>query len=88
MKTTTAREFRSRFAKLAQQGDTVLVTRRGKPAGVFYPIPDAQRLPMSVRRELFFEFSQELSRALKQRGITEKDVLRDFETPKKRRRRR
>jgi len=88
MKTTTAREFRSRFAKLAQQGDTVLVTRRGRPAGVFYPIPDAQKLPMSVRRELFFEFSQDLSRALKQKGVTEKDVLRDFETFKKRRRRR
>jgi|PersoiStandDraft_1058852.scaffolds.fasta_scaffold86228_2 antitoxin (DNA-binding transcriptional repressor) of toxin-antitoxin stability system len=87
MKTTTAREFRSRFSKLARQGDTVLVTRRGRPAGVFYPIPDAQRLPMSVRRELFFEFSQDLSRALKQRGITEKDVLRDFETFKRRRRR-
>lgn len=88
MKTTTAREFRSGFAKLSQQGDTVLVTRRGKPAGVFYPISDAQRLPMSVRRELFFEFSQGLSRGLKHRGITEKDVLRDFETFKKRRRRR
>jgi prevent-host-death family protein len=88
MKTTTAREFRSRFSRLVRQGDTVLVTRRGRPAGVFYPIPDAQRLPILVRRELFFEISQDLSRALKQRGITEKDVLRDFETFKKRRRRR
>jgi hypothetical protein len=35
----------------------------------------------------FPEFSQDLSRALKQRGITEKDVLRDFETFKRRRRR-
>lgn len=88
MKTTTAREFRSGFSKLLKGEDTVLVTRRGKPAAVVYPIPETQKLPLSVRRELFFEFSSDLSRALKTKGITEKDVLRDFETFKKRRRRR
>ena len=41
---------------------------------------------MEIRRELFFDFSQQMARALKAHGVTEEDVLRGFAEFKKRRR--
>jgi len=88
MKTASVREFRSQVSDLIQGKETVLVTRRGKPAAVLLPLTDPGKVPMEIRRELFFDFSQRMARALKTRGLTEDDVLRDFAETKKRRRRR
>ena len=88
MKTTTVREFRSQFCAMLQGKEAVLVTRRGKPAAVFYPLNDPPKLPMEIRRRLYLELSAEIARDLDARGITEEEILRDFEAFKKRRRRR
>jgi len=88
MKTTTVRQFRSQFCELLQGKEAVLVTRRGKPAAVVYPLNDPQKLPMEVRRNLYLELSAEIARDLDARGITEEEILRDFEGFKKSRRRR
>lgn len=87
MKTTTIREFRKEVSELLQGKEPVLVTRRGKPAGVVYPLNDPKRLPMEVRRELYLELSAKIAKELDARGITEEQIQRDFEAFKKRRRR-
>jgi PHD/YefM family antitoxin component YafN of YafNO toxin-antitoxin module len=88
MKTTTVRQFRSQFCELLQGKEAVLVTRRGKPAAVVYPLNDPKKLPMEVRRKLYLELSAEIARELDAKGITEDEILDDFEEFKKRRRRR
>ena len=88
MKTTTVRQFRSQFCEMLQGKEAVLITRRGKPAAVVYPLNDPQKLPMEVRRKLYLQLSAEIARDLDARGITEKEIQRDFEKHRKRRRRR
>ena len=86
MKTTSVREFRSQISKLIQGKASVLVTRHGKPAAVLVPLTDPDRVPMEIRRELFFDFSRKMGRALKAKGITEEDVLNGFAEFRKSRR--
>jgi antitoxin (DNA-binding transcriptional repressor) of toxin-antitoxin stability system len=73
---------------MLQGKEAVLITRRGKPAAVVYPLNDPQKLPMEVRRKLYLHLSAEIARDLDARGITEEEIQRDFEEHRKRRRRR
>ena len=86
MKTTSVRGLRSQISELIQGKASVLVTRHGKPAAVLVPLTDPEKVPMEIRRELFFDFSQKMGRALKTKGLTEEDVLNGFAEFKKRRR--
>ena len=56
----------------------ILVTRRGRVAGIFFPRPEAT-LPMEFKRELFKILSSDVARQLKQRRVSEDDVMEDFE---------
>jgi antitoxin (DNA-binding transcriptional repressor) of toxin-antitoxin stability system len=58
MKTATVRELRNRFASISawlEQGETVLLTRRGKPLGRIVPEPKAAARGGNKRRKLFAE---------------------------------
>jgi len=46
---------------------------------VFFPRP-AESLPIELKRELFSVLSSEVARELRKRQISEKDVLRDFKS--------
>ena len=78
MKMTTVREFRDRATALLRSKDPVLVTRRGRLAGVFFPCPQAT-LPLELRREVFGMLSAVIARQIKRRGLSEGEVLADFE---------
>ena len=41
MKISTVREFRDKATTLLRSKDPILVTRRGRLAGVFFPWPEA-----------------------------------------------
>jgi len=77
MRISTVREFRDKATGLLRSRDPILVTRRGRLAGVFFPQPEAS-LPMELKRELFATLSAEVTRQIKRRGLTENDVLEDF----------
>jgi hypothetical protein len=77
MRMSTVREFRDKATVLLRSRDPILVTRRGRLAGVFFPQPEAS-LPIELKRELFATLSAEVARQLKRRKVTEKDVLEDF----------
>jgi hypothetical protein len=85
MRITTIREFRDRATTLIRSEDPILLTRRGRVAGVFLPWREAT-LPLDLKRELFSMLTSEIARHLKRKRVTEKDVLQDFARWRKARR--
>ena len=85
MRISTVREFRDHATSLLRSKDPVLVTRRGRLAGVFFPRPESS-LPIELKRELFPVLSAEIARQIKKRGLKEEEVLADFESWRRRRR--
>ena len=88
VKTVSARDARAQFSKLINGKEAVLVRCNGKPTAVIYPLGGATVLPMDVRRQLFLEASAKVANQLDAKGITEAELMRDFEDFKKRRRER
>lgn len=85
MRITTVREFRDNATGLLRSKTPILVTRRGRLAGVFFPWPQ-ESLPVEFKKELFSVLSAKLGRELKRRKISEEEVQADFESWRKARR--
>jgi hypothetical protein len=85
MKISTVREFRDNATGLLRSRDPILVTRRGRLAGIFFPRPEAS-LPIELKRELFPVLSSEIARQLSKRGLKEKDIVAEFQSWRKRKR--
>ena len=85
MRVSSIREFRDRATALFRSEDPILVTRRGRIAGVFLPWRE-ESLPIDMKRELFSMLSSAIAAELKKKNISEKDVLQDFERWRKVRR--
>ena len=78
MRISTVREFRDGARGLLRSKDAVLVTRRGGLAGVFFPCPQTT-LPLELKREVFGMMSRLIARQIGRRGLSEGEVLVDFE---------
>jgi len=85
MRISTVREFRDNATGLLRSKDPILVTRRGRLAGVFFPRPETT-LPIAFKRELFSILSDEVRRQIRKRGLSEEEILADFESWRKSRR--
>ena len=85
MKISTVREFRDNASGFLRSKDPILVTRRGRLAGVFFPRPE-QSLPIELKRELFAVLSSEIGRQLKKRGLKAEEIVADFELWRKNKR--
>lgn len=85
MRITSVREFRDKATGLLHSRDPILVTRRGRLAGIFFPTPGAT-LPLELKRELFTHLSAEIGRRVRRRGLTEEDIETGFESWRKTRR--
>ena len=85
MRISTVREFRDGATGLLRSKDPVLVTRRGRLAGIFFPCPQAT-LPLELKREVFGMLSRVIARQIERRGLSEGEVLADFERWRKERR--
>ncbi|MFQ5893163.1 MAG: hypothetical protein ACE5H5_02515 [Nitrospinota bacterium] len=88
MKITTVRDFRNKATAYLKAEEPVLITRHGRVAGLLLPLQDPEHLPVDLRRELLARFGEYLSKSLEARGISEKEILEDFEASRKTRRRR
>jgi len=84
MRISTVREFRYKAAGLLRSRTPILVTRRGRLAGIFFPRPEIT-LPIELKREIHDMLSSDVARLLRRRKISEDDVLEDFEASQKRR---
>jgi len=82
MKISTVREFRDNATGLLRSKSPILVTRRGRLAGVFFPWPEST-LPLDFKKELFSVLSSEVGRQVKKRGLTGEAVQADFESWRK-----
>jgi hypothetical protein len=78
MKVRSNREFQNDLGGLLRSKYPVVVTRRGKLAGVFFPCLD-ESLPRGVKRELFAIISSDIAGRLRKSGVREQDILRDFQ---------
>ncbi len=85
MRISSVREFRDRATGLLRSKDPILVTRRGRLAGIFFPTP-AATLPIELKRELFSVLSAEIGRRVRRRGVSEQDIEAGFESWRKKRR--
>jgi len=85
MKIATVREFRDNASGLLRSRDPILVTRRGRLAGVFFPRPESS-LPVELKRELFPMLSAQIARQIRKRGLTEDEIVIDFQDWRKKKR--
>ncbi len=85
MRISSVREFRDRATALLRSDDPILVTRRGRVAGVFLPWREAT-LPVDLRRELFLMLTADIARELRKKRVSQDEVLKDFEHWRKGRR--
>lgn len=85
MRLSTVREFRDKATGMLRSKAPILVTRRGRLAGIFFPRPE-MTLPLEFKRELFAVLSADVKRQLGRRGVSAEDVLADFETWRRKRR--
>lgn len=85
MRLSTVREFRDKATGFLRSKAPVLVTRRGRLAGIFFPRPEIT-LPLEFKRELYGMLCADIKRELKRRGVKEEEVLSDFEAWRKKRR--
>jgi len=77
MRISTVREFRDNASGMLRANDPILVTRRGRLAGIFFPRPEAT-LPIELKREMFGILSTEVARQIRRRGLSEEAILADF----------
>jgi hypothetical protein len=85
MRMSTVREFRDNATSLLRSRSPILITRRGRLAGIFFPRPESS-LPVELKREIFPALAGEVARLLRKRGTSEREVVEDFEAWRKARR--
>jgi len=85
MRVSTVREFRDKASGMLRSKEPILITRRGRMAGVFFPSPEGT-LPVDLNRQLFDRLSAEIGRRLKPSVASKAEILADFKSWKKARR--
>lgn len=85
MKITTIREFRDNATGLLRSRTPILVTGRRRVAGIFFP-RTAITLPVEIRRHLYDKLTGDVARQLRQRKVSEVNVLKDFDEARRKRR--
>ena len=78
MKISTVREFRDNASGMLRAKDPILITRLGRLAGIFFPRPETT-LPVELKREMFGILSAEVARQIRRAGLTEAEILADFD---------
>jgi hypothetical protein len=85
MQISTEREFREDTAGMLRAKAPILVTRRGRLSGIFFPQPEST-LPIELKRELFAVLSADVAQQISDRRLSEDEILADFKSWRKKRR--
>jgi hypothetical protein len=86
MKIAGIRELRAQSAALLGGDEPLLVTKHGKISGVYLPLEEPDNIPDDLRRELASVLGRHLSKLLARQGITERQIEKDFDAHRRRRR--
>ena len=87
MKLISVKEFRDKATSALKSKEPLIIMRRGEVAGIFFPVP-LNTVPFEFRKDLFVTLTESIKKALEKKGITEEEILEDFEKFRKTRRRR
>ena len=85
MRISTVRDFRDHATTLLRDEEPLLVTRRGRLAGVYLPWTKST-LPTDLKRELFLALTAGLEKQAAKAKLNEDEVQRDFAAWRKKRR--
>jgi hypothetical protein len=88
MRVASVKEFKDKATQYLKDEEPILVTRHGKVTGLYLPIEHPESFPFDLRKELIVRLGETISRSLEEKGISEEDLIENFETFKKTRRRR
>ena len=88
VRVATLRDFRDRATEWLRSDDVVLVTRDGQPAGFWVPWDQPGALPDELRSTIFQRLTSMVQDQLRTAGVSEEDVLADFEASRRTRHRR
>jgi len=80
MEFATVKEFRDQATKFLRSRDPVLITRRGRPAGIYVSFQENEDLSFEFRKDLMLALIAKVRKSLQEHGLTEQDILSDFET--------
>jgi hypothetical protein len=72
MRIASMREFRGKATAMLRSKEPILVFHRGQIAGLFFPYP-------AEKRKLFLQLTDQIGQRLHQAGLTEEEILEDFE---------
>ena len=86
MKLTTVKAFKDHAIKFLRSQDPVLITRREKPAGIYISLQGEEDLPVEFPKELMLALVAKVKKSLQEHGLTEQDILSDFEPTRQARR--
>lgn len=87
MKLAGVREFRDKATQMFRSSEPIVVLRRGEVVGIYFPYPH-KTLPTEFKAELFAEITDSIGERLDKAGISEAEILEDFEAHRQDRRRR
>ena len=82
MRVSTVRDFRDNATGLLRSKDPILVTLRGRLAGIFFPWPEGT-MPIELKREVFTVLSEQIRRQVSKAGLSEDEIVADFESWRK-----
>ncbi len=85
MKIATARDFQEDSDALLDGKEPVFIEHNGTTAGVYIPM-DSDEMPRTLRMELVKHLARKNREALEARGLTEEEVIAEFEASRKARR--
>ena len=86
MKIAGIRELRAQSAALLGGDEPLLVTKHGKISGVYLPLEEPDKIPDDLRRELASVLGRHFSKLISRQGITERQIKKDFDAHRRRRR--
>ena len=87
MKLASIRDFRSGISGYTRKGEMVIVMRSGKMVGCFLPLAETHDIPIELKREFVAALGSHIAERLSEKKVSEKEILDDFRSFKKNRRR-
>jgi len=86
MKVGSMRKLEAGSPALVDGDEPVLVTREGKISGLYVPLEDPSHLPDDLRHDLMSAVGRYIAGILETRGVSEEEILKDFNDFRRRRR--
>ncbi len=83
MKMVSVREFRDHATEHFRSEEPIIVMRGSKPAGVFLPWDESMLPVQDMQRLLYAQLAKQIQEHMAIAGVTEEEVLADFETYRK-----